>query len=417
MKQHYRTRRHYSMGRLFRKIGILLTLIIISVAWASHAQGSQGSLYLFYNDKNVGEKNQVLGIARFLKQSFPDMTETTVKLEDQETLLSDVRENFQEGSGNKGILVTAGNDGIALLEHLGAQPNMVLAHSSHQWTEDHNRLKGVADIVSLPRHDITPENLGSLESPYTRVIQTAGVAHNLSVADIQKAYHEQKGTLPNASKYLGIILGGDAETPDKKMLYYTPEEAKDIAGYIALQIREENPQPHLLILNGPRTGKHHPLTGKVIETRHRDGNKDGVTRVFIETLKAQGLTEGNDFTLLDFQFGKPSAYPVVLGALQATKSPVFVAGESTSMVSETADCLPGLVTVYTHSAMNGNHQNHCESEYAAGRVSILENHGGIWKLRESVANNPSQDNRPAAQIIVEAIAGRFREKQKQPPVQ
>jgi len=396
------------MSRLFTKIRVLLTALIFT--YASNAQDSQGSLYLFYNDKNIGEKNQVLGIARFLKQSLPGIAEKTVTLEDQKTLLSDIGQNFKEGSENKGILVTAGNDGIALLAQLGPQPNMVLVHSSHQWTGDHKKLKDVANIVALPKHAVTPGNLESLQTPYTTIVQTDGVSHNLSSADIQKAYDEQKGILPNAQKYLGIILGGDAETPDKKMLYYTPQEAKEMAGHIALKIKEGNSQPHLLILNGPRTGKHDPITGKVIETSHRDGNKDTVTTAFTETLKAQGLAERKDFTLLDFQFGKPSAYPVVLGALHATKSPVFIAGESTSMVSETADCLPGSVTVYIHGAMNGNHRNHCESEYAAGRVGLLENQDGTWKLRKAMANNPLQDSRPAAQIIAQAIVGRFKEK-------
>lgn len=395
---------------LLKKAGIFLTTLALACTPGIHA--SQSSLYLFYNDKNVGEKSQVLGIARSLKQFLPDTVEKTFKPEGKETLLSDVRQNFREGSGNKGILVTAGNDGIAFLADLGQQPNMAMAHSSHQYTKDHGKLRNVADIVALPKHAVSPETLEAIQSPHTRVIQTAGVAHNLSPADIQQAYHGQKANVPDAQKYLGIILGGDAETPDKKILCYTPEEAGQMAKYVASEIIKENPQPHLLILNGPRTGKHDQRTGQVIETSHRNGHIDAVTASFIDTLKKQGLTEGKDFTLFDFQFGKPSAYPVVLGALHATTSPVFVAGESTSMVSETADCLPDLVTVYTHGAMNENHRNHCESEYAAGRVHVLENEDGNWKLRKAVAPSPAQDSRPASQIIADAIVDIFKRKVK-----
>lgn len=201
---------------------------------------------------------------------------------------------------------------------------MAMAHSSHQYTKDHGKLRNVVDIVALPKHAVSPETLEAIQSPHTRVIQTAGVAHNLSPADIQQAYHGQKANVPDAQKYLGIILGGDAETPDKKILCYTPEEAGQMAKYVASEIIKENPQPHLLILNGPRTGKHDQGTGQVIETSHRNGHIDAVTASFIDTLKKQGLTEGKDFTLFDFQFGKPSAYPVVLGALHARPPALFL---------------------------------------------------------------------------------------------
>ncbi len=390
------------MNRLFKKTGMLVaTLTLISI---SSVQASQPSLYLFYNDKNVGETNQVLGIAKSLKQNLPNLVERTFKLEDRETLLSTIHQNFTEESGNKGILISSGNDGIAFLAQLGRKPNVVTAHSSHQYTKDHGKLKNIATLVALPKHAVTPEILETIQGSYTTVIQTPGVSHNLSPVDIQKAYHEQKATLPDAKKYLGIILGGDAETPDKTILYYTPKEAQQMAEYIAPQVtRVIGERPHLLILNGPRTGKHDQATGKVIETSHRDGKIDAVTTSFTATLMKQGLVEGKDFTLLDFQFGKPGAYPFVLGALYGTKSSIFVAGESTSMVSETADCLPGLVTVYTHGAMNGNHRKHCESEYGAGRVHILENQNGNWKLLTTAAISPSQDSRPASQIIAEAI--------------
>jgi hypothetical protein len=181
-----------------------------------------------------------------------------------------------------------------------------------------------------------------------------------------------------------------------------------LAAYIAPLVKQQN--AHLLILNGPRTGKHDQKTGKVIETSHRNGHTDHITTTFIEGLKVHGLVPGQDFTLLDFQFGKPSVYPVVLGALYVTRSPIFVAGESTSMVSEIVDCLPkGLVTAYTNNAMNENHVRHFKSEQAAGRIAVLENKDGKWQLLKALSGDPKA-NRPASQIIAEAIKNRFQEK-------
>ncbi|MDF3033930.1 MAG: hypothetical protein K0R76_884 [Alphaproteobacteria bacterium] len=401
------------MNHFFKKIGVFLVaflLISTSDVQATPAvQAGQTFLYLLYDGTRAGEKNQVLGVANALDKLLPKSTvRKEFDLKDREAFLSAIDKNLAE-SQNKGIIIAAEAGSIAVLTQLKPRPNIVIVHSSHQYTKDHASLRNVADVVALPQYVITREILEALQSPYTVLVQTAGVPHNLSPRDIQAAYEKDGRNLPSAPSYLGVILGGDAETPDKKILYYTEEEARQLAGYIAPQIRGE--KTHLLILNGPRTGKHNQKTGELIATSHRDGRVDAVTAAFVKALKTHGLTPGQDFTLLDFHFGQPSAYPVVLGALKAKKGRILVAGESTSMVSETADCLPGLVTAYINGAMNENHRKHCPSEHAAGRVNILENQGGNWKLVEAAANAHNVGaSRPATQIIAEAIMKRLGEK-------
>lgn len=396
------------MNRFLKKIGIFL--ITIMLVDASAAQESQTFLYLLYDGGRVGEKNQVLGVARFLKEYLPeDTVRKEFELKDQEEFLLDVRQNLTEEPNNKGIVVAAEVESIGIIKQFKPQPNIVIAHSSHQYTKDHAGLKGVADIVALPQYVVTDEVREAIESPpHTILVQTAGVAHNLSLKDIQEAYEGNKDRLPVAPAYLGVILGGDAETPDKKLFYYTAAEAAQMADYIAPLMKEK--KAHLLILNGPRTGKHDQTTGEVIKTSHRDGQPDAITQAFMKRLQEQGRAPDQDFTLFDFQFGKPSAYPVVLGVLHATKSPIFVAGESTSMVSETADCLPGLATAYTNGAMNENHRKHCASEQEAGRIRLLENNKGEWRLLEAAAASSSKDSRPASRIIAEAVQKRCEEK-------
>jgi len=397
------------MNKFTRKVSFLLLALVLS--GFSAAQAAQTFLYLLYDGARAGEKNQVHGIARALKEHLPeDTVQKEFDLKEKEAFLADAHENlFKEDSQNKGIILAAEVAGIDVLRQLKPQKNVLITHSSHQFTKDHARLKDVADIVALPEYAVTAEVLKAIESPHTTLIQTAGVPHNLSPAAIEEAFQGNKGIIPPAPAYVGVILGGDAETPEGELRFYTAKEAKELAAYIAPQVKEK--QSHLLILNGPRTGKHDQNTGKMIEGSHRDGTTDIITKTFKEDLQQQGLIEGKDFTLFDFQFGKPSAYPVVLGALLKTKGPIFVAGESTSMVSETADCLPkGLVTAFTNHAMNENHKKHCSSEKEAGRISILENTDGNWRLLEAKETSGLNSSRPASQIIAESIKKRFEEK-------
>jgi len=398
------------MNKFTRKVSFLLLALVLS--GFSAAQAAQTFLYLLYDGIRAGEKNQVHGIARALKEHLPeDTVQKEFDLKEKEAFLADAHENLsREDSQNKGVILAAEVTGIDVLRQLKPQKNVIIAHSSHQFTKDHARLKDVADIVALPEYAVTAEVLKAIESPYTTLIQTAGVPHNLSPAAIEEAFQDNKVIIiPPAPAYVGVILGGDAETPEGKLLYYTAEEARELAFHIAPQVKEK--QSHLLILNGPRTGKHDQNTGKMIEGSHRDGKLDAITSAFKDSLLKEGLIEGKDFTLFDFQFGKPSAYPVVLGALLKTKGPIFVAGESTSMVSETADCLPkGLVTAFTNHAMNENHKKHCSSEKEAGRISILENTDGKWRLLEAKETGGLNSSRPASQIIAESIKKRFEEK-------
>jgi hypothetical protein len=390
---------------------IWIFLIVLVLAGSSNAQTTQTFLYLLYDGGKVGEKNQVHGITQALKEYLPkDTVQKEFELKDKEAFLANIQENlFKEDSKNKGIILAAEVGGIDVLSQLKPQKNIVIAHSSHQFTKEHSNLKDAVDIVALPQYVVTGEVLKAIESPDTTLIQTAGVPHNLSPKAIEEAFENNKGIIPVAPKYLGVILGGDAETPERELRFYTAKEAEELASFIASQIKEK--QSHLLILNGPRTGKHDQSTGKVIETSHRDGSLDAVTAAFKGSLLKEGLIEGKNFTIFDFQFGKTSVYPVVLGALLKTKSPIFVAGESTSMVSETADCLPkGLVTAFAHNAMNENHRKHCQSEKEAGRINILENTDGNWHLLEANKTSDSKDSRPASQIIAEAIKKRFEEK-------
>jgi mitochondrial fission protein ELM1 len=364
-------------------------------------------LYVIYDESKAGDKNQVLGVANALKEHLPSNTlEIQFDVKKKNEFLTDVRSSLKPESKNKGIVIAAGVETIDIIKELMPQDNLVISHSSHQYTKEHGLLRNVADIVALPRYVVTPDIQDDIETQQTTLVQTTGVPHNLSINTINEAYQKNKDQIPSASQYMGVILGGDAPTTKNIMRYYTAKEAVQLAEYLSPIVKEK--KAHLLIINGPRTGKHDQKTGKVIETSHRDGKPDKITTAFVTALEQKGLKAGQDFTLFDFQFDKPSVYPIILGALAAKKGAIFVAGESTSMVSESADCLPGLVTAFINDAMNENHQKHCLAEYTAGRVNILNYNKG-WHFSKSDISD-SQQKESAAKTIANAIKKRWDEK-------
>lgn len=368
-------------------------------------------IYLVTNKQNVGERNQVLGIANALKQKLSESgIQKEFDIKEKAALLEDISQTLAEESDNKGIIIAAELNTIDLIKDIKHQPNIVIVHSSHQITKKHEELTNQVDLIALPKHILTNKSIEKLSSPYTSVIQTVGVAHNLSPSVIKDEYTKYKDKIPPAEHYIGVILGGDAPNPEGKMLYYTEKEARKLATYIAKHTLAT--RSHLLVLNGPRTGKHDQKTHKILETSHRNGHSDPVTQAFVDELRKQGLKEESHFTLFDFQFEQPSYYKAVLGALLSTNGSLFVAGESTSMVSEAADTLPqGLVTAYIHSAMNQNHKRHCQEERKSGRIHILSFNK---KEKSTITNADSKDSllstQSAAEVIAEKILELLRKK-------
>jgi len=95
-------------------------------------------------------------------------------------------------------------------------------------------------------------------------------------------------------------------------------------------------------------------------------------------LDAHGLRAGEHVQLFDFQFGQPSFFHAVLGAIKATNGVIVVNGESTSMVAECTSVLaPTQIVLVRNGAMNHIHRKHVDQEFAVGRAALLKADGSI----------------------------------------
>ena len=133
---------------------------------------------------------------------------------------------------------------------------------------------------------------------------------------------------------------------------------------------------------------------------HENGVIDAVTSRFIKALERHNLVNGIDFKLFDYQFKQPSMKMTVYGALKKFSGMMFVAGESTSMVSEATSLFDSSqVVIFKNGAMNENHLKHAQSEYENNRASILNEDmsfnmikaNSSTKLQESVATTVAKE--------------------------
>ena len=386
-------------------VSLLFGIVATVVSAPSTSTQSSAPIYLFTNPDFVGDRNQVLGIARAVASPSNIVEVDARDAAAVASAVSRVQNTLQ--TGQKVVAITSGEYGAQVIAQLPEHENLITCHSSHQYAPSHPMLFGKAKIVALPTHAVDnvlrasyAHSPTALVQTTTRLVQTIGVAHNLTREEL--AYEATQLGLPADKDYMAVILGGDAEAPDRTMRYYTVEAAQALGAHLAAEARTH--LCHLLILNGPRTGKHNPQTGAINEDAHK-GSVDPVTQAFVDTLRSKGLQEGS-FTLFDFQFGVPSAYKAVLGTIARQEdSMIFVPGESTSMISECIDTLPGKVTIFTHEAMSEVHHAHVESEYEAARARISDQGEG-WRRKSRPDQVPS-----AAQIIAQAIGQALAEPQ------
>lgn len=362
-------------------------------------------LYLVSNHDNAGDHNQVLGI----EAAFEKLSSEKISFEDLNTKTitsTEIMNKIEKDlSHEKVIYIGAGEGGIQGVPNLPKNPNFITCLTSHMFLEQYKDkdLLAKIDFIALPTHvtaDIKTE-LGP------KLIETTGVAHNRHLDTT--IYDKWKEELPPADVYFGVYLGGDAPTYSKKIKRFTEDDASRLADYIAAKVKRDNEigiKTSVLVLNGPRTGKH-TIEGKEILTVHREGKSDSITELFGKKLAAQGI----NFKIFDFQHNTAenkkwispyNAVDLVMAAVKATEGEMLIPGESTSVISETIDVMPtGKVLVYHNAAMNDVHKAHLGSELAAGRVSTLEDYQNIKRPNTTIMEAiPS-----ATEVIAKKLLG------------
>ncbi len=372
-----------------KRVLLCFAFLFLSNLAASNAQ----QLFIYRDFGHKGDENQIRGVVRAMFQSRP-VEVREFNMGEEQQLTEALRKALQEP---KPILLVVGEKTVPSFSKLLPVDQATTAHLCHMETKDHPQLIGKVDFIVLPTHAAREEFKALLKGSRTQLIETVGVAHNRQIEAVKKAYLERRDQLPSSALYQGVILGGDAPTPEGEILFFTEENARQLARSVA------HFKGHFLITNGPRTGKYDPETKTEIKTAHRDGKLDFVTAAFVEELKKSGVLP-NRFTVFDFQFGQPSNdMDVMLGAVRATNGFMFVPGESTSSISESVDVLPFQhAIVYENTAMNPVHKAHVVSEVKAGRIKLLDNNLQTGIPREKEGKKARSAAETIAAVLLES---------------
>ena len=158
-------------------------------------------------------------------------------------------------------------------------------------------------------------------------------------ARLKAMYEEAKPRLQEleGKKLVVVMLGGDVGSAAKgDVVHCRFEDNQPVLDHVI----GTYPDHHVVVLNGPRTGKH-DAAGVEITTVHRGGNMDRVTQDARDYLKSKGVS----FSVFDFQFqqdGPPdSLYKPILGLVCARVDAghggdvvMFFPGESDSMLTD-----------------------------------------------------------------------------------
>jgi hypothetical protein len=238
--------------------------------------------------------------------------------------------------------------------------------------------------VALPETAVSQKQAALVHKNATLEL-TKGVAHCVKDKTVKADAERFQGALPYVTEEttcLGIILAGDAPTTSGEMRCFGPDDAVKQAQHIAHHIKSNllwHDQTVIMVTNGPRTGKHDPITKQPYDPDpHRSHTLDASSKAFLEELGRQLEIDTDKIYFYDFQFDAlktgPSAYKPMMHVLaRSQKSYWYVPCESTSMVTESTHLsAKGVeVIVYHPQSENATHLTHAADYVSQGIVSDI----------------------------------------------
>lgn len=367
-------------------------------------------IHVLINPSLIGDKNQAQGIKTKIVQYYPSQNiEVNTWNDKNKDDLANLNDELKDKKSQH-ILISIGDHGLEALQNIHFDPNtkIVSIYASHQIFPALKKTIDRIHILALPTYVIDDQVRQDLAGTTIKWVPTLGVAHNLNQAELEQNYlnwqNDSQKPIQTHDNYLAVILGGDAPTPDKTMLYFTANEAKKLAQFLAQLYLKRN-KPLLLITNSPRTGKHDPNTKLEckVHTSTTEEIIDATSQALLDELNLQGIP----YQFFNYVENKSSAYQPILRAVQKQKdkSAILITGDSSSMITEGLDLLKDTpFFVADVGSMNVNHIKHVQSIHQAG----LANHVHLNEQKQydctfSDITINAQNRETPAQCIATAV--------------
>ncbi len=359
-------------------------------------------LFLLTNPEYAGDNNQLQGISMTL----------AIPAERRSVPESEFRmEQLEEGD----IVLLCGDHGLGFIASIKkSQPKAHVIWSGHQWFSDFNHLTVWPDVLAIPKAVYASK--ANLIPSGVVVVPTDGVAHCINDASILDSMAKFKGLLPSDPSFtthVGIVIAGDAPTPEKIMKYFDAEDAELQAMHIVRHMKDNglgHKNTALLIMDGPRTDKHDPEAVCAVgmpyaPDPHRSGHVGASARAFINVLEKEfpGQLFFNNFQFGEESAYKPAMHSVIQTALKKTSgfegwnAVWYVPTESVTMLAESA-FLSGKgipVIAYCPKSTNESHMEGVSDARQSGQITL-------WN-EPLPAHVKWAGARPAAEAIAEAI--------------
>jgi hypothetical protein len=381
---------------MMKKIFPLLFTVLLVIQMMTQTFGLE--VVAVINQRNFGEQSQVRGVCAAMSQRLPEIQIHEISADEIDQLKAACQ------GQQKVVFVTSGVDGAKAVNALAGQnfPNATYVHTNHMVLPEHASLLTEAQFIALPKHAISEVFLEEANGKTVKIIQTVGVPHNVTDKMMENAYEKDREAfswIADQPKVAMVILGGDAPTPSGELRFYTDEDALKAAEHIGNLCKEED--RFLMVFNGPRTGQHDQkdVLHKKLDWGHTDDRLDPVTQVFAD--KITEILPQTQVKIYNFVPGSTS----YKGALQVLKNAhdalCFLPGESTSMISEINDALPGKTRIIENSAMNEIHAAHVKSEIEAGRSQGFDKN--FAPLPYEIQGIGASSHQSAADQIAQAV--------------
>lgn len=323
-----------------KKFTLLFFIAIFSLGFAADASLN---IYAVYDPSKVGEVAMVTAVVNEIALTHPTAQITK-------------KPNATFGDldiADPSVIIIAGQFGIEFIKSGVFPSHTKILLCTHQWFDSMNDLRDV--YTTMPEHAIDETIRNIAQTQRLTLLPTQGVLHTMSAEALA---NEDISAIHLTDAKVGLILGGDAETPDGGWKVFSVENAQRLANEIGKFQKRTGDK--LLITNGPRTGRS--------ATAHKTEELDVISAAFLQELEREGLVNGTDFEFFNFQFGKPSTLKAVMKIVMNNKGFMIVPGESASSISEILAVMPA--SIYEHDGMNEQHRAFVEKLTQSHRAAL-----------------------------------------------
>lgn len=296
-----------------------------------------------------GDKAQCEGIFNHFNKLNKSLLKTYYNTDSNHLTLNSL---YKQGYCN--VLIVTSSFGLNVLNKIITNSNFekekwVIVSLSHMYFDMHTKLAKNIDFLFLPQHEIQEVD----QTFKGKIFPTNGVMHTTTKVNLEEEFKKNSSniSLTKLSKQAGpfvlFMLGGDAISSDGSIQNFTKEQALESLKKTA----QTWPNAHIILVNGPRTGKYDPSTKREIKYGE---SIDDVSFAALSWLKKH---RKDRYTFEPFKKNHPSLLKSLLWFIIQHNGKLVLPGESVSLLSEAKAVMPhDHIYVYTHDAVNKSHQ-------------------------------------------------------------